>query len=123
VTYAEEDVWDAANHVVLAFIAFSSICLFWAIGVQLPYMISNAVGEPSWRTYAMDIANLALCSLRVVTCWFRYIFYDFQVDYVDTVLFYNEATNAVELSSWATSPDFGPGMPSQEPTPDLWRLS
>lgn len=123
VSYGEEDVLDASNYAVLIFIAASIIGLANAIDVLLPFMVSNAIGEPSWRTLALDVINNALCMLRVFTCWLRYVFYDLQVDFVDTVLFYVEAPNTLDLGHlFALHDQRVLGIASEATTPDVWRL-
>jgi hypothetical protein len=124
VSYAEDDVLDASNYAVLLFVVVSVLGLGVAVDVLLPFMVSNAIGEPSWRTLALDIINNALCALRVFTCWLRYVFYDLQVDFVDTVLFYVEAPNTLELGTLLAAREQGVlPLPSAAVTPDFWRLA
>ena len=53
---------------------------------------------------ASDVINVALCLLRVVFCWVRYIFYDLQVELVDLSLHYTDEVGALEFGGWGLWP-------------------
>ena len=47
-----------------------------------------------------DVVNVALCLLRVVFCWVRYIFYDLQVELVDLSLHYTDEVGSLQFGGW-----------------------
>jgi len=100
VSFAEDDVFDTINYMILVFIILTFTFLLLAVDIQYFFMISNAGGDFTLRVICFDLINNLLCALRVVFCWIRYIFYDLQVELVDMTFQYTDAVNELSLLSW-----------------------
>lgn len=100
VSFAEDDVVDALNYLILIFIILTFVFLLIAVDVQYFFMISNAGGDVTFRVVCFDLINNLLCALRVFFCWIRYIFYDLQVELVDMTFQYTDSVNELSLLSW-----------------------
>jgi len=100
VSFAEEDVVDTFNYLILLFVILTFIFLLIAVDVQYFFMISNAGGDLTLRIICFDLINNFLCALRVFFCWIRYIFYDLQVELVDMTFQYTDAVNDTALLFW-----------------------
>jgi len=68
VSFAEEDVVDALNYLILIFVVLTFIFLLLATDVQYFYMVSNAGGDLTLRIVVFDLVNNILCALRVFFC-------------------------------------------------------
>lgn len=100
VSFAEEDVIDSLNYLILLFIILTFVFLLLAVDVQYFFMVSNAGGDLTLRVIAFDLVNNVLCALRVFFCWVRYIFYDLQVELVDLSFHYADSVNEASLLTW-----------------------
>lgn len=100
VSFAEDDVIDTLNYLILLFIVLTFVFLLIAVDLQYFFMVSNAGGDVTLRVICFDLINNLLCALRVFFCWIRYIFYDLQVELVDMTFQYSDSINEVALTSW-----------------------
>ena len=112
VSFAEEDVVDALNYLILIFILLTFIFLLLATDIQYFYMVSNAGGDLTLRIVIFDLVNNILCALRVFFCWVRYIFYDLQVELVDLSFHYTDAVNETQLITWYQNSTTNAGLAS-----------
>jgi len=102
-SFAEDDVIDTLNYLILLFVILTFVFLLLAVDVQYFFMISNAGGDFTLRIVVFDLINNLLCALRVFFCWIRYIFYDLQVELVDMTFQYTDAVNETSLLLWFDS--------------------
>lgn len=99
VAASEDDVVDAAAYAVFGAVALALLALAVVIDVQYCYMVSGVGGsDPLLRVLAADVANNALCALRVFFCWVRYVFYDMQVELVDLSAHYTDPANEAAIA-------------------------
>lgn len=68
VSFAEDDVVDALNYLVLIFVILTFIFLLLATDIQYFYMVSNAGSDLTFRVVVFDLVNNVLCALRVFFC-------------------------------------------------------
>lgn len=119
VSFAEEDVFDTLNYLILLFLILTFVFIVIAVDIQYFFMISNAGGDFTLRVVCFDLINNVLCAFRVVFCWIRYIFYDLQVELVDMTFQYTDAVNDMTLLSWFDLATAQSGA-GQAPSPSLW---
>lgn len=100
VSFAEEDVVDSLNYMILLFILLTFAFLIIAVDIQYFFMISNTGGDLTLRVVLFDLINNLLGALRVFFCWIRYVFYDLQVELVDMAFQYTDSVNEISLSAW-----------------------
>lgn len=100
VSFAEDDVIDTLNYLILIFIILTFVFLIIAIDVQYFFMISNTGGDLTFRVIIFDLINNLLGALRVFFCWIRYVFYDLQVELVDMAFQYTDSVNEIALTAW-----------------------
>lgn len=110
-SFAEDDVVDTLNYLILLFVILTFVFLLLAVDIQYFFMISNAGGDFTLRVIVFDLINNLLCALRVFFCWIRYIFYDLQVEMVDMTFQYTDSVNETSLLLWfettASNSSFG----------------
>lgn len=120
VSFAEDDVVDTLNYLILIFVILTFVFLLIAVDVQYFFMISNAGGDITFRVICFDLINNLLCALRVFFCWIRYIFYDLQVELVDMTFQYTDSVNEVTLLAWFDSFSSNTNTNSNKNYGSLW---
>lgn len=86
-----DDALDSALLVVAGLVALTLVLSASSLAFGLLYAISPASSGDSLRKLsASDALNVFLCSLRIVLCWARYVFYDIQVEGIDLALHYTD---------------------------------
>lgn len=131
VSFAEEDVIDSLNYLILLFVILTFVFLLLAVDVQYFFMVSNAGGDLTFRVICFDLVNNVLCALRVFFCWVRYIFYDLQVELVDLSFHYADSVNETSLLTWfevnlqnsATWPAHNPNSLISSASALVWSLA
>jgi hypothetical protein len=97
----EEDLADMASGLILCFVGWSLALVALGLGSSLFYALSSVSGGGvGARVVISDVINVALCLLRVVFCWVRYIFYDLQVELVDLSLHYTDEVGGPSFGGW-----------------------
>lgn len=101
ITATEEDLADMASALILCFVGWSLALVTLGLGVSFYYSLSPVSGgSVGLRVVLTDVTSVALCLLRVVFCWVRYIFYDLQVELVDLSLHYTDEVGAPSFGGW-----------------------
>lgn len=120
VSFAEDDVVDTLNYLILIFVILTFVFLLIAVDVQYFFMISNAGGDITFRVICFDLINNLLCALRIFFCWIRYIFYDLQVELVDMTFQYTDSINEVTLMAWFDAVSFNSNNNLNKNYNSLW---
>ena len=106
--YASDEVNEVLPLAILLIVGGTLMgFLLGFLGGKASFALSpSSGGEPLKRLAPVDALAVFLCLLRILTCWFRFILYDLQVEHVDLALQYSEDIGLLEAGAvtWATLP-------------------
>jgi hypothetical protein len=98
--FVEDDLTEIFGSLVLGLAIGGGLGLVVALDIQYFYTISALGGGNALLVAFNDLTANALCVLRIVLCWVRYLFYDFQVEALDWAFHYLEGGSEYALGSW-----------------------
>lgn len=89
--FTEDDAAETFGFLFVSLVLAVSALAALFVNVHYYYMLSCVGGsEVTLRVLYADVVSNALCLLRIVFCWVRYVFYDLQSELIDFTAHYTD---------------------------------